>query len=174
MRYIFLTVLILIFSAFLNAQSRDYLTADEIELVRDAQQIDHRVGVLIRAAERRIAVLNNAAPTEDSDGKWGEPPKGTRAQLLSDIHKILQKAVDDVDDVASREEGTQSKFFIVAMHKLTAAANKFQPLLKSFFDTAQDEREKGAILNAGDLCAQIIEASSKVPKEVPKEAKKKN
>ena len=171
---VFNAFLLLFFAAaFSNAQSRDYLTDAEIELVRDAQQIDLRVDILVRAAERRLAVLNNAAATEKDSYKWGEAPKGTRAQLLSDINKIVQKAVDDIDDVARREEGKQSKFFILAMHRLTAAANKLQPQFKTLLDAVKDEKERGALLNSLELCNQIIEASSKVPKEVPKEEKKK-
>jgi hypothetical protein len=170
---LFAALFVLFLPAFLNAQSRDYLTDAEIELVRDAQQIDLRVDVLIKAVERRIAVINNTVvPKEDVD-KWGDPPKGTRVQLLSDIAKILQKVIDDVDDVARREEGKQSKFFVKAMHRLTEAAQKFQPQFRSMLDTAKEEKERGSLLTAGDLCAAIIEASAKVPKEVPKEEKKK-
>jgi acyl-CoA reductase-like NAD-dependent aldehyde dehydrogenase len=173
---VFTAFLLLIFPAFSNAQSRDYLTDAEIELVRDAQQIDLRVEVLMRAVERRFAVLNSAATTvikEKDAWKWGDPPKGTRVQLLTDIAKIMQKAIDDIDDVARREEGKQSKFFILAMHKLAAAAQKFQPQFKVLLDTVKEEKERGALLNSLELCDQIIEASSKVPKEVPKEEKKK-
>jgi acyl-CoA reductase-like NAD-dependent aldehyde dehydrogenase len=169
----FILFLLLIFPAFSNAQSRDYLTDAEIELVRDAQQIDLRVEVLIKAVERRIAVVNNTAVAKEDVDKWGDPPKGTRVQLLSDIAKILQKAVDDVDDVARREEGKQSKFFIKAMHKLADAAQRFQPQFKLLLDGVKEEKERGSLLTAGDLCASIIEASAKVPKEIPKEEKKK-
>lgn len=172
MRFIFLAFLILTFSFFINAQSRDYLTDAEIELVRDAQQIDLRVDILVKAIDRRIAVLNNAAAVKESEN-WGEPPKGTRMQLLSDIAKILQKAIDDVDDVARREEGKQSRFFILAMHKLAATAQKLEPQFKTYADTVKEEKERGAILNSLELCASIMEASAKVPKEVPKEEKKK-
>jgi hypothetical protein len=165
--------LILFLFAAANAQSRDYLTDPEIELVRDAQQIDLRVDVLVKAVERRIAVVNNTVVAKEDVDKWGDPPKGTRVQLLSDISKILQKAIDDIDDVARREEGKQSKFFIKAMHKLADAAQKLQPQFKLLLDAAQEEKERGALLNAGELCDQIIEASAKVPKEIPKDEKKK-
>lgn len=169
----FTAFLILFLFAAASAQSRDYLTDAEIELVRDAQQIDLRVEVLVKAVDRRIAVVNNTARVEKESEKWGDPPKGTRVQLLSDVAKILQKAIDDVDDVARREAGKQSKFFVKAMHKLAEAANRFQPQFKSLLDGAKEEKERGALLNAGELCAQIIEASAKVPKEVPKDEKKK-
>jgi hypothetical protein len=89
-----------------QAQRRDHLTAEEIELVRDAQQIDHRMEVFVKAIERRFSVLNNAAPTKkpekDAD-KWGELPTGTRQQLLTDIEKLLDEAISKIDDVAARD-----------------------------------------------------------------------
>src|SRR5215203_2843659 len=84
-----------------NAQKRrDYLTEAEIELVREAQEIDIRVAVLTKAIDRRLAVLNNQTPKEKE--VWGELPKGSRAKLLGDVEKLLGKAIDDVDNVAER------------------------------------------------------------------------
>lgn len=153
-----------------SAQRRDYLTEAEIELVRDAQEIDLRVAVLSRAIDRRLAVIKNSAPQKEPE-KWGEPPTGTRVQLLLDIEKILQKAVDDIDDVARRN--MDSKLFPKAMNKLTASCQEYLPQFKTFFDTSKDEKEKGAILGAIENCNSVIEASSKVPKEPAKEEKKK-
>src|SRR5690349_14570565 len=70
---------------------RDYLTEEEIELVRDAQEIDLRIMVLTKAIDRRFAVLNNRTPKEKEE--WGALPKGTRVELLIDIEKLLQKAI---------------------------------------------------------------------------------
>ncbi len=46
--------LTLLLPAAANAQRRDYLTDEEIELVRDAQEIDKRIGVLTKAIDRRF------------------------------------------------------------------------------------------------------------------------
>lgn len=160
-----------------NAQKRDYLTDEEIELVSDAQEIDLRIDVLTKAIDRRFLVLNGdasqAKQIEKDIDKWGELPKGSRAQLLSDIAKILQKAVDDIDDLASREGGMDSKLFPKAVHKLADAAQKYQTQFKAELDKVKDEKARGSLLNSLDLCASIIEASSKLPKEPTKEEKKK-
>ena len=160
-----------------TAQRRDYLTDEEIELVRDAQEIDRRVDVLVKAVDRRfIALTGDASQTkqlEKDNETWGELPKGKRYQLLSDISKILQKAVDDIDNLAMREKGMDSALFPVAVHKLADAANRFLPQLKMQLDKVAEEKERGSILNSIDLCNQIIEAAAKIPKENPKEKKKK-
>ncbi len=157
------------FSATASAQRRDYLTDAEIEIVRDAQQIDLRIEVLVKAIDRRFAVLNKQpSPITKNVEKWGEEPKGTRGELILDITRLLQKAVDDIDNLAQREEGMKSEFFPKAVHKLADAAERFQPQFKTLFDQTVTEKERGSILNSIDLCNEIIEAAKKVPKEVKK------
>jgi acyl-CoA reductase-like NAD-dependent aldehyde dehydrogenase len=160
-----------------SAQKRDYLTEEEVELIRDAQQIDFRVDVLVKAIDRRFMALtgdtSQAKQLEKDEEKWGTLPKGERVQLLSDIAKILQKAIDDIDDIARREKGMESEFFPVGVHKLADAAQRFLPQFKTQMDAVKSEKERGAILTSIDLCNQIIEASAKVPKPEKNKKKKK-
>lgn len=175
--FVFLILLLTAYCSLLTAeaQRRDHLTEMEVELVRDAQQIDERMKVFVKAIDRRFLVLNNVAAQNKSIEKdldrWGELPGGTRQQLLIDIEKLLDEAVSKIDDVASRE--MTSDFFPNAVHILADGAGKFLPQLKSELDKSTDEKEKGAILGAIDYCNQIIEASAKVKRETPKEIKKR-
>ena len=158
-----------------QAQRRDHLTAEEIELVRDAQQIDNRMEVFVKAIDRRFLVLNKdvsqTKQIEKDTDKWGELPTGTRQQLLTDIEKLLDEAISKIDDVAARD--MKSDFFPIAVHTLADGANRFLPQLKSQMGKTTDEKERGAIIGAIDLCNQIIEASAKVKRETPKEIKKR-
>jgi hypothetical protein len=148
---------------------RDYLTEEEIELVRENQEVDSRVGILTKAIDRRFAVLNNQTPKEKE--VWGALPKGTRVELLIDIEKLLQKAIDDIDQVAARAK--DSKLFPKAVNKLADSCTEYLPQFKSFLDTTKDEKERGALLGSIENCNEVIEASSKVPKVPEKEEKKK-
>jgi hypothetical protein len=91
-----------------NAQQRDHLTEQEVDLVKEAQALDKRVDVFIKAAERRMMVINNSAGAnakqlkKDSE-RWGELPTGSRAELVSDIAKILDEAITNIDDVSARD-----------------------------------------------------------------------
>ncbi len=167
--------LILLFSFSANAQRRDQLTDMESDLVRDAQAIDLRSEVFVKAIDRRFLVINNDASqskqAQKDLEKWGELPKGTRAQLLLDIEKILEEAIDNVDNVATQD--AKNALLPKAVRILANASDRFLPELKSQLDKTNTEVEKGAILGAIDSCNQIIEASAKVPKEDPKESKKK-
>src|SRR5690242_960034 len=96
-----LLILALAFTAF--GQRRDYLSDSEIELVRDAQEIDQRVTVLTMAIDRRLTALDLAGVDKSKKygEKWGDAPTGSRLELLTDVKSLLQKAIDDIDDASS-------------------------------------------------------------------------
>ncbi|MDQ3711525.1 MAG: hypothetical protein M3388_04830 [Acidobacteriota bacterium] len=164
----FCIALLFPFSA--NAQRRDQLSEMESELVREAQEIDRRMEIFVKAVDRRFLVINNdtsqSKKVEKDSEKWGELPKGTRAQLLLDIEKILEEAISKIDDVAAHD--AKSALLPKAVHILADSSKRFLPQLKSQLDKTNTEIEKGAILGAIDSCNQVIEASAKVPKEVKK------
>lgn len=167
-----------------SAQRRDFLTEQEVEIIRDAQDIDVRIEVLTRMIDRRFHVLGinvngwkDAAKVSDT---WGELPKGTRADLFNDIKKILQKAVDDIDNLAAnpssapiRDKGDRRakkdpERFPNAVRDLAAAAGRYLAPLKTEMDRSTNDIEKGSIIDSIELCDQIIEAVGKLPPEVKK------
>src|SRR6185503_8511504 len=75
---------------------RDHLTPQEVDLVKEAQILDKRIDVFIRAAERRLMVINgsgnaaaNTKQLKKESERWGELPTGSRAELVLDIARIL-------------------------------------------------------------------------------------
>ncbi len=162
------------FSFSVNAQRRDHLTEPEGELVREAQELDRRTEVFIKAVDRRFSVLNGTAQPDDKKSKkdaekWGELPTGTRGLILQDMEKILQEAVDNIDNAAERD--AKSELLPNAIRILGAASQKFLPQLKAQLDKTNTDIERGAILGAIDYCNQVIEASAKLPKEEKKKKK---
>jgi len=183
--YLLLLMLALAFSASPStAQSshRDYMTDAEIELVRDAQDVDLRVDVLTKMIDRRFAVLKMsvggvAIPSKESE-KWGPAPTGTQIEILDDIRKLLQKAIDDIDNVAAhpvkydidptrseKQKKKDSMRFPDSVKNLAAAAKRYQPALKTLLGQSKDEREKGVILDSLDSCDEVLAAVGKVPSE---------
>jgi hypothetical protein len=166
-----------------NAQRRDFVSDQEAELIREYQEIDRRVEVLMKFIDRRLATAGIAGhqwkPQKNTE-LWGEEPKGTRLDLLYDTKRILQKAVDDIDDIASREraaiEGNEKsgKLFPKAVRNLSDAASRFKPIFRSELAKSTDEKEKGLLFDSIELCDQIIEAAATLPKEPTKEEKKKS
>lgn len=167
---------------------RDYLSDQEIEVIREAQEIDKRIAVLTQIIDRRFAALTidvgaSKIPIKGSDD-WGAPPQGTRFEMLFDIKRILQKAIDDIDSIAERPDSailpdkdekrpkTYAELFPKAVHILAAAATRYRPALKAELDRAKTGAETGSILDSLDHCEQIIAAAAKLPAETSKKKTK--
>jgi acyl-CoA reductase-like NAD-dependent aldehyde dehydrogenase len=156
-----------------GAARRDYLTPKEEDQVKEAQIIDKRIEVFIKAAERRLQVLtnSNAAPGKQAQKdleKWGELPTGTRAELIMDIANILDAAITNIDDVAVRDE--KNALIPKALRKLAEAATRFQPQLASMREQTKNELERNAVDQAMGNVQEILGAAGKLP---PEEKKKK-
>ncbi|HEX8131665.1 MAG TPA: hypothetical protein VF527_21390 [Pyrinomonadaceae bacterium] len=159
-------------------QRREHLTEQETEMVRDTQELDRRIALFATIAERRINVLVNAAaaptPSAKDLEKWGELPKGTRAQLFNDLARIFDEAINNIDDVAMRTPG--SSLIPKALRHLADASARFLPQLTPLRATASGEGEREALEQALDNLEQIIDAAKKLPAETTekKGEKKKN
>ena len=178
-----ITLLVLAFATVASAQKRDYMTELEIELVRNNQDIDKRIEVLTVMIDRRFSALSIEVggwkPSPKDEEKWGEIRGGTRSELLWEIRQLLQKAIDDIDDVAVHNDNTlkQNKteglLFPKAVRGLAGAAGRYLPVLKSELGKTKDERDKGVILSSIENCEAIIESVARLPAEVIPEKKKK-
>ena len=143
-----------------TAQQREHLTPEEIELVRDNQELDARTGVFIKAAERRLLAVTN--PTESAKNaakekeKWGEV-QGTRVQLIYDIGKILDEAVVNVDDVA--EHNPDSPLLRKSLYMLAQATAQMLPELTRLREAAQSEPEADQLDRALETAREITDAA---------------
>lgn len=152
-------------------QSRDHLTPPEVELVKNAQVLDQRIDIFVKAAERRLLVLTGTTATsskqlkKDSE-KWGELPNGTRAQLLADIAKILDEAITNIDDVSSRDE--KNPLIPKALRKLAAEATRISEQLKPMREQAKGDDEIASFATLTEHAESILEAASKLPPPVAK------
>jgi hypothetical protein len=160
---------------FAGAQGRDHLTESEMDLVRDNQELDKRIDIFIKAADRRLAIINGTLqpPTKKSqkdEEKWGNLPKGSRAELLSDIAGILDEAITNIDDVSRRDE--KNPLISRSLRKLTTASNGYVAQLTALKNQTKDADELAAIEHALENAGQIIEVGSKLP--APSTDKKKN
>jgi hypothetical protein len=141
-------------------RTREHLTPEEIELVRDNQLLDARTGVFIKAAERRLLAVTNPAESaknapKDKE-KWGEL-KGTRAQLFYDISKILDEAVVNVDDVAAHDP--QSPLLRKSLYMLAAAAGRILPELAKLRESLTEEAETDQLDRALETAREISDAA---------------
>ena len=163
------------------AQRRDFVTEHEGELIREAQEIDLRIEALTKFIDRRLAAANIAGhswsmPKKNSE-LWGPEPTGSRSELLSDIKRLLQKSIDDIDDIASRTttaiEGNEvgGKLFPKAMRNLAAAAARYKPIFQTELEGSKSNTDRGLLIQSIEFCDQIIEAAAQVPAEGSKKKK---
>jgi hypothetical protein len=156
---------------------RDHLTQQEVDLVKEAQILDKRIDVFIKAAERRLMVINgssaaNAKQLKKDSERWGELPTGSRAELVTDIARILGEAITNIDDVSSRDE--RNPLIPKSLRKLAQAVNSLMGQLKPLSTEAKSDAEIASFELLNEDAQSILEAATKLPPEVDKKAKNKN
>jgi len=150
------------------AQDRDFLTADEADQVRLAQEPNLRLNLYIHFARQRLDLIQQAVAQE----------KAGRSKLIHDLledyTKIIE-AIDTVSDDALKRklavgEGvkvveTAEKEMLAALEKIQASNPKdigrYQFVLDQAIETTKDSVE----LAAADLKDRSVTIETKVQKE---------
>jgi len=166
---------VIFFGGTAHAQ-RDHLTDAETELIRFHQELDKRIDVFIKAADRRFAILNGSTQpstkkTTKDEPDWGDVPKGTRAELLGDIAGILDEAITNIDDVSRRDE--KNPQISRSLRKLTNAVNGYLMQLNAMKSKVTNPDETAAIERVADNANQILEAGKNLPAATAEDGKKK-
>ena len=173
------TLLVLLCTLFVGSsavsQKRDHLTQQEVDLVKEAQALDKRIDVFTKAAERRLLVINgssaaNAKQLKKDSERWGELPTGSRAELVSDIARIFDEAITNIDDVSARDE--RNPLISKSLRKLALSVNTIMAQLKPFSAQAKSDAEVASFELLNEDAQSILEAVNKLPPEVDKKAKK--
>lgn len=172
---IVLLVVLLGTSSTANAQ-RDHLTPLEVDRVKEAQILDKRIDVFIKAADRRLMVLTNTQAANAKQLKkdtelWGELPTGSRAELIGDVARIFDEAITNIDDVSSRDE--KNPLIPKALRKLGQAVGTIMTQITPFKDQANSEADIASLEMLNENAQQILEAAKKLPPEVEKKGKEK-
>lgn len=141
-------LLLLALPAASSAQKRDHLTEQEVDLIREFQEIDKRVEIFLKAADRRLLLLANpdATQTKKEEEKWGPLPKGTRLELLQDYKRILEEAMEKIEDAYERD--ATSKLLPKALSKFKEAATRHLAQLRGLQSQLTDKKEKIALEEA--------------------------
>jgi len=160
----------LLFAISAAAQQRDHLTDAETDLIRFYQELDKRTEVFIKSADRRFAIINGSAQPSTKklmkdEPEWGDPPKGTRTELLGDIAGILDEAITNIDNVSARDP--KNPLLSRSLRKLSTAANGYLNQLNSFKTKVTDPDEVAAIERVADEVREITEASGHLATGAP-------
>lgn len=158
------------------AQHRDHFTELEVEQIKETQILDKRIGVFVKAIERRLRVLTgtttDTAKQQKKDAElYGALPTGSRADLIGDIGKILDEAITNIDDVSSRDE--KNPLIPTALRILAGEAKRVVEQLQPFQSQAESDAEVASIEQVTENAEQILAAANKLPPPVAKDKKKK-
>lgn len=151
-----------------QAQERDFLTADEIDQVREAQEPNARLKLYLAFAQQRLALVKQLL-SKDKPGR-----SGLIHDTLDDYTKIIE-AIDTVtDDALSRKQPVTEAMAAVApaeqkmleeLKQLDAMEAKdrirYEFALKQAIDATQDSAE----LSAQDLSARASQVAERAKKE---------
>lgn len=151
---------ILFSSAQAQTQKRDHLTEEEVDLIRQFQEIDKRIEVFIKSAERRLLVLANPNATQKKKEEeiWGPLPQGTKLELLQDYKHILEEAEEKLDDWFNR--GGKDNLLPKALSKFKEAAIRHIPQLRALEPQLTDKREQRALAEAIEEAELVTQAST--------------
>src|SRR5215218_6713265 len=170
-------LLFLILPVQASLQKRDHLTPQEVDLIKEAQILDKRIDIFVKAAERRVMVVNGTAASnakllkKDAE-RWGELPTGSRFELVGDIARIFDEAITNIDDVSSRDE--RNPLIPKALRKLAQSVTSIMEQLKPLRGEAKSEAEIASLELLNEDAQSILTAASKLPPEVVDKKGKKN
>lgn len=159
---------VLLFASALFAQERDFLTADEIDQIREAQDPNDRLVLYVKFAQTRLGMLEQFVARE----------KAGRSALIHDTLEDYSKIIDAIDTVA--DDALKRKVDMSKGLALVAPAEKemlgrlkkieesqpkdlarYQFVLKNAIDTTQDSAD----LSSEDLTTRATEVTAKDTKE---------
>jgi hypothetical protein len=145
MRYL---AIVLICAACGLAQERDFLTADEVDQIRDAQEPNARLKLYILFARQRLALLQQFLSKE----------KPGRSALIHDTLEDYTHIIESIDtvaddalvrklslDVEMKEVAAAEGEMLATLQKMEESAPKdlgrFEFALKNAIDTTSDSKE---------------------------------
>ena len=150
-----------------GAQRRgEYITDDEMDLVRDIRRIDNRAQVYLKIADRRlIAIVDPTTEPKDSMfRKFGPLPKGSQIDLLDDYRRAVEELMVKFDDEFERTGMTDDlrkglEFTVVEVERQLKELDALRPKLTQEDAPHYLEKALGAAHELHDGAKKALDAS---------------
>jgi hypothetical protein len=178
------------------APKKEYFTEDELDLIRDAQDLSVRVPTYLKLAERRLVFLGIMEKSQqqiekerkEKEKRAKEQKKGTRdsranadkapiddtsyledfapAELLRGYIQAIEEVMSNIDDAYSRKLDVRD-----SVEDLAKFTRDTIPLLEKF--KPQNQSERAALQDAVDKANEASNMAKDALKVVPKTEKKR-
>ena len=192
----FTAVLVAVLASSLFAAARqDYFTEDEIDLIRDAQELTARVPAYFKLAERRLIFLGlmeksaeqiakerkemekrakEQAKSNDTRATSNKAPVDetayldtfTPAELIRGYIQVLQEVTNNIDDSYERKLDVRDP-----LEDLEKFIRNTLPLLQKF--KPKSDSERAALQDAVDKAQETETSTKEALKVVPKTEKRR-
>ncbi len=137
-------------------QSGDYLTEEEDDFVREAQEPDQRIKVFMKIIDRRLKAITSETPAaddkkaqknqEEENRKWGVLPKLDRAGYLKHYILAIDEAMAKLDD--AYERNPKASAFTKALKNLLESTDEHLKIFRGLESLVKDEQEKSILADA--------------------------
>src|SRR5260370_12345028 len=161
---------ILLCGSGLFAQERNFLTADEVDQVREAQDPNLRFKLYIKFAQERLGMLEQILAKD----------KAGRSALIHDTLEDYTKIIDAIDTVADdalkrkvnislgmAEVAAAEKEMVAKLKKIEESEPKDVARYKFVLQNAIDTTQDSADLSTEDLNTRASEVAAKAAKTKP-------
>src|SRR5207253_1540642 len=185
----------LLLATSLFAAKKEYFTEDELDLIRDAQELSQRVPVYFKLAERRLIFLGLMEKSEkekekerkEREKREKEKKKAgdtratsnkvdpddtsyladfTSAELLRGYFQALEEVTTNIDDAYSRKLDVRDQ-----LEDLEKFTRETIPVLEKF--KPKNDVEKRAMEDAMEKANEVKQQAIDALKSVPKTEKKR-
>lgn len=137
-------------------QGQDFLTPDEIRMVQDAQEIDARVKVYLKAASLRLKTAEDRLTGKESAP--GDPLEFFSVEdMIDGYYRILRSVMYNLDD-AYQKPATDRDKLKKALENLKDSTEKSARELKVLKKIAEQEK-KERLWNLVNRAADITEGA---------------
>jgi hypothetical protein len=137
-------------------QEADYLTEEEDDFVRQAQEPDQRIKVFMKIIDRRLKALTGETPAaddkkaqknqEEENRKWGALPKLERAAYLQHYVRAIDEAMAKLED--AYERNPKATALTKALKNLLESTSEHLKILNNLSGVVTNEKEKLILIDA--------------------------